>query len=103
MVESQIERDILNETRTVYVGDDTGLLKKVKIIVKRQEKTSAVSYGQEIRTQVKRRRMSNGEFEDVVIEKKKGALTAEDDQVRVSYSTEVQYKQTGKYFEQVKD
>ena len=103
MVESQIERDILNETRTVYVGDDTGLLKKVKIIVKRQEKTSTVSYGQEIRTQVKRRRMSNGEFEDVVIEKKKGALTAEDDQVRVSYSTEVQYKQTGKYFEQVKD
>ena len=47
--------------------------------------------------------MSNGEFEDFVIEKKKGALTAADDQVRVSYSTEVQYKQTGKYFDQVKD
>ena len=103
MVESQHERDILNETRTIYVGDDTGLLKKVKLVVKRQEKTSTVSYGQEGRTQVKRRRMSNGEFEDVVIAKKKGVLTAVDDQVKVSYNTEVQYKQTGKYFEQIKD
>ena len=47
--------------------------------------------------------MSNGEFEDVVIAKKKGVLTAVDDQVKVSYNTEVQYKQTGKYFEQIKD
>ena len=47
--------------------------------------------------------MSDGEFEDVVIEKKQGVLNKEDDQVKVSYKTEEQYKQTGKYFEQVKD
>ena len=35
MVESLKERDILNETRSIYVGDDTGLLKKVKVVVKR--------------------------------------------------------------------
>ena len=50
MVETSNERDIINETRTLYVGDDTGLLKKVKLSIKRQEKTSTVSYGQERRT-----------------------------------------------------
>ena len=50
MVESINERDILNETRTVYVGDDTGLLKKVKLVVKRSENTSTIAYGQNRRT-----------------------------------------------------
>jgi len=35
MVEEVKERDILSQVRLMYVGDDTGLLKKVKLTAKR--------------------------------------------------------------------
>ena len=48
---------------------------------------------------MKRRKLSDGEIEEAVVEKKKGALTRADDQTRVSYNTDVRFKQTAKYFE----
>lgn len=45
MVEKKEQRDILNECRYAYIGDDTGLLKKVKIVAKRTEETQTITYG----------------------------------------------------------
>ena len=39
MVESKSKRDVLVDSRVAYVGDDTGLIKKVKILAKRIEET----------------------------------------------------------------
>ena len=45
MVESRSKRDILNESRYAFIGDDTGLLKKVKINARRVEETQTITYG----------------------------------------------------------
>lgn len=66
MVEEVKERDVLNQVRHLFVGDDTGLLKKVKLIAKKVEKEITTSYGRP-RTITKRRRLDNGEEEKVVI------------------------------------
>ena len=77
MVEEVKERDILNQVRHLYVGDDTGLLKKVKLIAKKIEKEYTTSYGGE-RTITKRRRLSDGEEEKIVVKRPAGALSTED-------------------------
>lgn len=42
MVESRVKRDVLVDSRVAFVGDDTGLLKKVKILAKRIEETQTI-------------------------------------------------------------
>ena len=44
MVESREKRDILSDSRIAYIGDDTGLIKKVKIVAKRIEETTTTAY-----------------------------------------------------------
>lgn len=39
MVEQKSKRDVLVDSRIAYIGDDTGLIKKVKVIAKRIEET----------------------------------------------------------------
>ena len=77
MVEAVNERDLLNQVRHLFVGDDTGLLKKVKLTAKKIEKEHTISYGGE-RTATKRRRLSNGEEEKVEVKRGPGALSETD-------------------------
>lgn len=44
MVESKSQRDILVDSRIAYIGDDTGLIKKVKVVAKRVEETQTIDY-----------------------------------------------------------
>lgn len=44
MVETTKKRDIITDSRIAYIGDDTGLIKKVKMIAKRVETTRTVEY-----------------------------------------------------------
>ena len=37
MVEKITKRDLLVESKTAFIGDDTGLIKKVKVVAKRTE------------------------------------------------------------------
>ena len=61
MVEEIKERDIFRQVRTLFVGDDTGLLKKVKLTAKCQEREITMSYDKtRERTVTKRRKMSDG-------------------------------------------
>ena len=101
MVEEVKERDILSQVRHLFVGDDTGLLKKVKLTARKQEREITTKYGGR-RTQVKRRRLSNGEEQEIIVEKKQGVLGDADNQTRVRYETEVKFKLLGKYLEQKK-
>ena len=48
MVEKRTKRGVLVDSRIAYVGDDTGLIKKVKILAKRIEETQTISYDQGI-------------------------------------------------------
>ena len=77
MVEEVKERDILSQVRLMYVGDDTGLLKKVKLTAKRQEKVYTMVYGGP-RTIVKRRKLADGDEDKVVITRPGGVLKPED-------------------------
>ena len=77
MVEEVKERDIMSQVRMMYVGDDTGLLKKVKLTAKRTELEHTTVYGG-LRTITKRRKLDNGEIEEVTFQKRGGALTAAD-------------------------
>ena len=77
MVESVSERDLLSQVRHLFVGDDTGLLKKVKLTAKKIEKEYTTTYGG-ARSTIKRRRLSNGEEEKVEVKRGPGALSAAD-------------------------
>ena len=101
MVEAVNERDILSQVRHLFVGDDTGLLKKVKMTVKKQEKEYTTTYGGS-RTVTKRRRLSDGEEEKVTVQRGRGALTEEDNQRRIRYETDIKFKLMGRYLEQKK-
>ena len=61
----------------MFVGDDTGLLKKVKLTAKRCEKEITTIYGG-TRSQIKRRKLNDGEEEKVVIHRGRGALSEAD-------------------------
>ena len=92
----------MSEVRTLFVGDDTGLLKKVKLTAKKVEKEHTTSYGLP-RQGNKRRRTDDGEEVVEVYEKPAGALGKEDNQSRIRYETEIKFKLLGKYLEQKKD
>jgi hypothetical protein len=44
MVESNTKRDLAVQSRIAYIGDDTGLIKKVKVVAKRVEQVKEVKY-----------------------------------------------------------
>lgn len=96
MVEEIKERDVMCQVRHLYVGDDTGLLKKVKLNAKKLEKEYITTYGKP-RTITKRRKLEDGQEEEVVIQKAPGVLGAGDSQRRVRYETEIKFKLLGKY------
>jgi len=43
-MEQKSKRDTLIEKHTAYIGDDTGLIKKVRVIAKRIEETQVFRY-----------------------------------------------------------
>ena len=97
MVESKSERDVLNRTVTAFVGDDTGLLKQLKIQARCTVVSHLTSYG----TGTKRMRtVIDEEGTRREVEAKPGALTADDNQVRNEYETNLKFKLIGKYGEQ---
>jgi hypothetical protein len=75
-MEQKSKRDTLIEKHTAYVGDDTGLIKKVRVIAKRIEET------QEIRYDVERpdfRKKVDADGNPIVLQKRRaGVLTAAD-------------------------
>ena len=71
-MEQKSKRDLLVSKHTAFVGDDTGLIKKVKIIAKRTQETLTVRYDLEER-QPRKKYNSDGTFEI-----KPNTLNAED-------------------------
>ena len=106
MVEQVDERDLLSQVRHLFVGDDTGLLKKVKLTAKMLEKKYTTSYGQPRTQMVKKRKKTEDGDEEVQVEEVKkgpGALNADDNQSRVRQETEIKFKLLGRYLEQKRD
>jgi len=95
MVEHQSKRDVLFESRTAFIGDDTGLIKKVKIVAKRIEATQTVQY--DVPRPDRRRKIDESGKEIVIERKRPGALNANDNQKYVKKETELTFKLLGKY------
>ena len=64
MVEALEQRDIVNANQIVFVGHDTGILKKVKLQIKRQQKIHTVTYGTNSRPADKRKKVDNNQDQD---------------------------------------
>lgn len=75
-----------------FIGDDTGLIKKVKINCKRIESIKTIEYQQN-----KRSKRNNWEYTNPI------KLGPEDNQTIIKYDTDLQFKLVNKYGEQVKD
>ena len=73
MVESKSQRDILVDSRIAYIGDDTGLIKKVKVVAKRVEETQTIDYAQ-----TRYRKKVDDQGNEIFIKKRPGALNASD-------------------------
>jgi hypothetical protein len=73
MVESKSQRDILVDSRIAYIGDDTGLIKKVKVVAKRVEETQTIDYAQ-----TRYRKKVDDQGNEILIKKRPGALNASD-------------------------
>ena len=73
MVESKSQRDILVDSRIAYIGDDTGLIKKVKVVAKRVEETQVIDYAQ-----TRYRKKIDDQGNEILIKKRPGALNASD-------------------------
>ena len=73
MVESKSQRDILVDSRIAYIGDDTGLIKKVKVVAKRVEETQTIDYAQ-----TRYRKKVGDQGNEILIKKRPGALNASD-------------------------
>ena len=65
----------MTDARTVYIGDDTGLVKKVRIVAKRIEEIQTISYDQAMPG---RRRRIDENGNEVSIPRRNGVLTAAD-------------------------
>lgn len=95
MVETKTKRDTLTERHLAYVGDDTGLIKKVKIIAKRVEETQTIRYDVE---RPDKRKTVDDDGNPVLLPKRRpGVLGAEDNQTVVNSKTELSFKLVGKY------
>ena len=78
------------EKHTCYVGDDTGLIKKVRMIARRIEEKHEVRYD------VKRpdpRRKVDADGNPIILQKRnKGVLGNEDNQTVLRHKTELTFK-----------
>lgn len=81
MVEAKTKRDILVESHTAFIGDDTGLIKKVKVIAKRIEETQEIKY--DVPRPDLRRKVDDYGNAIVLKPRKKGALGEKDNQTVV--------------------
>lgn len=96
MVESRSKRDVLIDSRVAFVGDDTGLIKKVKILAKRIEETQTISYDQGI----PRKKKIDENGNEIFFPQRKSVLTAEDNVKNVRQETDLAFKLLGKFGEQ---
>ena len=101
MVESKTEHDVLNRDVVAFVGDDTGLLKQVKILAKCTVVSHSINYGESSKKRM--RYMVDEEGKKVEVEARPGKLNADDNQLRREYETSVKFKLIGRYGEQVKN
>ena len=98
-MESKSEHDVLNRSVIAFIGDDTGLLKKVKINAKCTVFSHLVAYGEGSR---KRRKIEqpvldqDGNPIERVYAQKPGKLTLADNQLRTEYETDVKFKLIGR-------
>lgn len=99
MVESKSKRDVLVDSRVAYVGDDTGLIKKVKILAKRIEETQTISYDQGI----PRRKKIDQNGNEIIFPQRPSVLTAADNITNVRQETDLTFKLLGKFGQQEKD
>ena len=99
MVESRSKRDVLIDSRVAFVGDDTGLIKKVKILAKRIEETQTISYDQGI----PRKKKIDENGNEIFFPQRKSVLTAADNVKNVRQETDLAFKLLGKFGEQEKD
>lgn len=96
MVESRSKRDVLIDSRVAFVGDDTGLIKKVKILAKRIEETQTISYDQGI----PRKKKIDENGNEIFFPQRKSVLTAADNVKNVRQETDLAFKLLGKFGEQ---
>lgn len=96
MVESRSKRDVLVDARIAYVGDDTGLIKKVKILAKRIEETQTISYDQAL----PRRKKIDENGNEIFFPQRQSVMTAEDNVKNVRQETDLSFKLIGKFGEQ---
>ena len=96
MVESRSKRYVLIDSRVAFVGDDTGLIKKVKILAKRIEETQTISYDQGI----PRKKKIDENGNEIFFPQRKSVLTAEDNVKNVRQETDLAFKLLGKFGEQ---
>lgn len=97
MVESKQEHDVLNRSVSLFVGDDTGLLKQVKLQAKCTVVSLTVDYGDSSKKRMRTVVGEDGTKRDV--EARPGKLNVNDNQRRTEYETTVKFKLAGKYGE----
>lgn len=96
MVESRSKRDVLIDSRVAFVGDDTGLIKKVKILAKRIEETQTISYD----LGIPRKKKIDENGNEIFFPQRASVLTAADNVKNVRQETDLAFKLLGKYGEQ---
>ena len=101
MVESKAEHDVLNRSVSLFVGDDTGLLKQVKLQAKCTVVSHTIDYGETAKKRMRTVVDEDGVKRDV--EARPGKLNAHDNQRRTEYETTVKFKLAGKYGEQARN
>ena len=97
MVETTEKRDIVSEARFAYIGDDTGLIKKVRITAKRIEETKVIQYTKAAKQREKE------EKKRTFVYTRPNTLGESDNQRAVKQVIDLTFKQTAKYGEQKKD
>ena len=90
---SHEKHDIYKEEKVAFIGDDTGLIKQVKVSMRRRAEVHAVTYDDP----------NSDEEQPWRFKKSLAGLTSEDNQRRVGFINEVSSKLVSKSGKQVKD
>lgn len=93
MVETIKKRDIISDSRIAYIGDDTGLIKKVKMIAKRIETTRTVEYD----TKNKRRKTTEDDKPKTWEYVRPNKLGPQDNQSVSKHETDISFKLLTKF------
>jgi hypothetical protein len=94
MVETTDRHSICNKDGMAYIGDDTGLLKQVKVEIRRNKVDFQVKYKDP---------EDDPDAKQSYNRKGYSALSSKDNQRRITYQNEVSCKLVGKSGAQVKD